>query len=334
MPIVTIVVPAHDRAALLPDTLDSVARQTCEDWECLVVDDHSRDATVEVAQAYAARDGRFRVLQLPASRHGANAARNAGLEQACGNYVTFLDSDDLYVPHKIEQQVAAFRQDPTLDLVSCRHVWFAGTPDRPEAPSKFAAPAVWLDAIWNAPVLGGLWATPSAMWRAATVRRLGAWNESLHAWMDPELNVRALLSGARILRLDAILVYCRRDTPEGISAQPDAVKIPAVVAGLLATWRHVQDAHQVTALRRTIVCDRLLEFTVRGAHQKGLKTGLRDWARAATTAKLGPANTLMGVGAILTCRRRRLCKLHRRLLRRFTGYRDHMPKPLPDVVRQ
>lgn len=330
-PVVTIVVPAHDRADLLPDTLDSVVHQTYADWECVIVDDHSRDATAVVAQSYAARDERFRVVQLPVSRRGANAARNAGLAQARGEYVTFLDSDDLYAPCKIEQQVAAFRQDPALDLVSCRHVWFTRTPEHPEAPPRFAAPAVWMDAIWNAPVLGGLWATPSAMWRVATVTALGGWNESLKAWMDPELNVRALLAGSRILRLDAALVYCRRDTPDGISAQPDAVKIPAVMAGLVATWRHVQNAHQVTALRRTIVCDRLLEFALRGAHQTGLKSGLRSWARVATEAQLGPANVMLGAAAILTCRRRLLRKSHRRLLRRFTAYRNRMPKPLPDA---
>ena len=114
MPRVSVVIPAHDRADLVGQTLDSVLGQTLADWECVVVDDASTDDTPRVLAGYAARDGRFRVVT---GRFGsASAARNAGARQARGSYISFLDSDDLMTPDKLARQVAALDADPAATL--------------------------------------------------------------------------------------------------------------------------------------------------------------------------------------------------------------------------
>ncbi|MFO7654015.1 MAG: glycosyltransferase family A protein [Candidatus Krumholzibacteriia bacterium] len=128
-PRVTVLVPAFNRDEYLPATLESVLRQTFTDWECLVVDDGSTDGTPAIAAAFAARDRRFRYERLPHNR-GVSAARNRGVELARGEYVAFLDSDDLFAPDKLAWQVAALDAEPTAVLVYGETLQFRGDDPR------------------------------------------------------------------------------------------------------------------------------------------------------------------------------------------------------------
>ena len=95
-PLVSIIIPSYNRAHLIGETLDSVLAQTYQNWECIVVDDGSTDATASVVAAYLKKDARFQYHQRPENRSkGGNAARNYGLEISRGNFLFFLDSDDL-----------------------------------------------------------------------------------------------------------------------------------------------------------------------------------------------------------------------------------------------
>ena len=93
MPQVSVVIPAYNAEKYLPETLGSLRAQTLTDWEALIVDDGSTDATAQIASAAAADDARFRVLTQ--ENAGVSAARNHGIREACGTYILFLDSDDL-----------------------------------------------------------------------------------------------------------------------------------------------------------------------------------------------------------------------------------------------
>lgn len=114
-PTVTVVVPTYNRADILGETLDSIAAQTFTDWECIVVDDGSTDRTSEVVARYCARDERFRCVRQENS--SAARARNRGLSMARGDFVCFLDSDDLFAADRLEWQVRALRDDPQAVLV-------------------------------------------------------------------------------------------------------------------------------------------------------------------------------------------------------------------------
>ena len=89
---ISIVIPVYNVKDYLATCLESVAAQTCSDFECLLVDDGSTDGSGAVCDAWAARDARFRVIHQ--RNQGVSAARNAGLAQARGSYLTFIDSDD------------------------------------------------------------------------------------------------------------------------------------------------------------------------------------------------------------------------------------------------
>jgi polysaccharide transporter, PST family len=106
--LVSVIIPAHNAAGTIADTLASVLRQTYREFEVFVIDDGSIDSTADVVQAIAARDGRVRLLQQP--NRGVALARNLGLVHASGEYTAPLDADDLWKPTKLEVQVRCMEE--------------------------------------------------------------------------------------------------------------------------------------------------------------------------------------------------------------------------------
>jgi len=115
MPQVSVVIPTYNRADLIPQTLLSVAEQTLTDWECIIVDDGSTDNTRAVVEGLSARDARFRYVWQENS--SASAARNHGIRLARGEFIAFLDSDDLFPPDKLQWQVQVLAANPDAVLV-------------------------------------------------------------------------------------------------------------------------------------------------------------------------------------------------------------------------
>jgi teichuronic acid biosynthesis glycosyltransferase TuaG len=103
LPIVSIITPAHNAARFLDETIRSVSTQTFSEWEMLVVDDASADTTSDIVTRWSEIDPRIRLIRL-AVNQGAALARNRALIEARGRFVAFLDSDDLWKPHKLETQ--------------------------------------------------------------------------------------------------------------------------------------------------------------------------------------------------------------------------------------
>ena len=114
-PLVSVIVPAYNYGHVIGQTLEAVLAQTYRRLECIVIDDGSADDTREVVERYAAADARVRyVLQRNA---GVSAARNNGLAQSRGDYVQFLDADDLLEPRKVELHVEYLEAHPEVDVV-------------------------------------------------------------------------------------------------------------------------------------------------------------------------------------------------------------------------
>lgn len=105
-PQVSIIIPTYNRAGTIVKSLESVRNQSIRSWECIVVDDGSTDNTKEIVQRFIDTDSRFLYLVRGSDRKkGANACRNIGIENAVGKYITFLDSDDEYLPFHLEQRL-------------------------------------------------------------------------------------------------------------------------------------------------------------------------------------------------------------------------------------
>jgi len=113
---ISVVIPTHNRADLLPRAIKSVQAQTWTDLEIVVVSDGSEDDTKAVVEALAKEDPRIKFIEYFPAR-GGNIARNTGIENASGEFVAFLDDDDEFMPEKLEKQMAVMESDPEIGLV-------------------------------------------------------------------------------------------------------------------------------------------------------------------------------------------------------------------------
>ena len=108
--LISIIMPAYNTASFIQQSIESVLSQTYPDWELIVIDDYSTDATAEIVKSYCSRDSRIILLQNE-KNYGVAVSRNRGLQQASGRYLAFLDSDDLWIPEKLEKQLSFMQEN-------------------------------------------------------------------------------------------------------------------------------------------------------------------------------------------------------------------------------
>ena len=116
MPLVSVVIPVYNGERFLKESLESVFAQTFQDYEIVCVDDGSTDGSIALLQQYGSR-----VRVISQANVGQSAARNAGVRQATGAFVAFLDQDDLWYPAKLAQQVAVLNAEPDVVVVHCNY---------------------------------------------------------------------------------------------------------------------------------------------------------------------------------------------------------------------
>ena len=118
MPRVSVIIPTYNRAHLIRQALESALAQTCRDFEIIVADDGSTDHTAEVVAQFGSA---VTYIPLP-HRDQPAATRNGGLRVARGEFVAFLDSDDLFFPNKLALQIAALEAHPHVMFRRAEHV--------------------------------------------------------------------------------------------------------------------------------------------------------------------------------------------------------------------
>lgn len=189
--LVSVLIPTFNRASTIREAIGSVAAQHYRPVELFVVDDGSTDGTADVVEQcrfqYGNDDG-FQLQYIRQNNAGAAAARNHGLRLCHGEYIQFLDSDDLLEPGKLERQVAILREDSQCDVVYGD--WLMGA-DYPSA--RFLNRSQETDML--AALLRGRWVPCfSYLWRRPAV---GLWDEHLAVNDDFDFSVRAAARGAR-----------------------------------------------------------------------------------------------------------------------------------------
>jgi len=119
MPLVSVIIPTYNRAYILPKAIESVINQTFKDLEIIVVDDGSTDETPYIITKYP-------LIYVKKPRKGVAHARNTGIKKAQGKFICFLDSDDYFVPEKIEKQLKFFEKNPQYKIVQTEEIWYKG----------------------------------------------------------------------------------------------------------------------------------------------------------------------------------------------------------------
>ena len=108
--LVTVITPMYNSGKYIEETLNSVISQTYENWELFIIDDGSSDNCVELVSDFKKNDDRIKLI-INEENQGAAISRNIGIRAANGRYIAFLDSDDLWVPTKLEEQINFMSQN-------------------------------------------------------------------------------------------------------------------------------------------------------------------------------------------------------------------------------
>lgn len=181
-PLVSVIIPTYNRAAMVQQAIASVLAQTFTDFECIVVDDGSPDDTAAALQPLVAA-GRIRYVRQ--ANAGLSAARNHGIREARGAYITFLDDDDIYEPDKLAKQAAYLDAHPDAMLVHC---WF--TKFSEQAANLGLRKPDWFQGQLYPAILSYwrmLMATPCVMLRREVFDVIGGFDESLRYAEDLDM---------------------------------------------------------------------------------------------------------------------------------------------------
>ncbi|WP_295431727.1 glycosyltransferase family A protein [uncultured Thiodictyon sp.] len=209
-PLITVIIPAYNRAATIGRALTSVFRQTCTNYEILLVDDGSSDDTAALARAFA--HPALRIIRHEHNR-GAAAGRNSGLRAARGAYIALLDSDDEWVPSKLATQLAHLQRCPPDTPANCTAyaIW-----EGPMRRDYFPRPVTAQTLLMGCDLSPG----STLMMKRAVVDEVGLFDETLARYEDWDW----LLRYTRVYRI-------------GVLAEPLAIVhySPHRAAGVMAT---------------------------------------------------------------------------------------------------
>ena len=183
MPKVSIITPLYNKAAYITETMRSVLSQTYSEWEMLVVDNGSTDGSWEKAQAL--QESRIRLLQSP--KQGPGAARNYGLDFAQGEWIQFLDADDLLEPEHLEQQLAAVDENPEAEIIAC--YWQEFTDENPterilKEPLGIGQP---IQILRDKAIAFAPWAVHAALVKRSVLSGDRYWSEELDRYLAEDI---------------------------------------------------------------------------------------------------------------------------------------------------
>ena len=198
-PLVSILINAFNAERHIRGALDSALAQTYRDVEIVVLDDHSTDETAAIVKEYSAKDSRVRYVK-PTQRLGLVEGRNELLRQARGEFLTYLDVDDRYLPEKVAAEAEFLKTHPDVALVYCNtEYFFDGEPGRYLA--RFAHRYSGNDVLPH--LLEAMYITNSAvMFRRSLYEKLGGYRTDLGIVEDWEFFLRVAYAGQHIAFLD------------------------------------------------------------------------------------------------------------------------------------
>jgi glycosyltransferase involved in cell wall biosynthesis len=192
--LVSVIIGVYNGAPYIAEAIDSVLAQTYDDYELIVIDDGSDDGTAEIVKGYGDR-----LVYRYQERRGMGAGRNHGVELSRGSFLTFLDADDRFTPHKLEKQVAEFRRDPSLEVVFGHIDEFISPDLPPERAARLRPPQ--LDAPWPTPNL--------MLVRREAFDRVGPFSTELKVGIGVDWYARAMEHGLKSTIPNAVVLERR-----------------------------------------------------------------------------------------------------------------------------
>jgi glycosyltransferase involved in cell wall biosynthesis len=231
--LVSTILPVYNRAGLMREAAMSVLRQEYPEIELIVVDDGSTDETALAAQALTGEHPE-RVRVLRQENAGPGAARRLGLGIAQGEFIQYLDSDDLLAPGKFEQQVAALRANPGAGVAYGLTIRIDVSSGHSRAWARTGED---IGDIFPSFLMGRGWDTNSPLWRRDVCDAIGAWSD-LRCLEDWEHDLRAGLIGVRPVRVDAHVATVR-DHAHARASGMNSGYTPELIKDMFSAHRNI-----------------------------------------------------------------------------------------------
>lgn len=220
-PLVSIIIPTYNRAHLIKETIDSVLAQTYMNWECIIIDDRSNDATKAILDEYSTIDNRFIIICKPIElKQGASVSRNFGLKLARGEYIQFLDSDDILADNKIEEQVKILLNESNFTISTCKWGRFNEIKEpisfyeNKRDYINFSNAKDYFDLIG---LYGSFFPPLNFLMSKELINFSGYWNESLSMNDDGEFFFRLILNSDKIIFSEKTYVLYRDSSINNLS---------------------------------------------------------------------------------------------------------------------
>lgn len=208
-PLVTIIIPTFNSSAYLEATLNSVLYQTYSNWECILVDDGSIDLTETIVANYKEIDPRFRLYKRPEDLpKGPSSARNYGVTKANGDYLIFLDADDLLATTCLENRVAQFQQHTDCDFLVFQMERFLEAPDF--SKKEIVAEQDKNQVLASFIQLYGQWPITAPIYKTAFFKTIG-FNSDLIVFEDIEVAIKAIVQALDFKSFNIVDCYYRND---------------------------------------------------------------------------------------------------------------------------
>ncbi|MEW5991787.1 MAG: glycosyltransferase family A protein [Chloroflexota bacterium] len=192
MPRFSVIVPAFDAASTLEETLDAVVAQAFVDWECVVVDDGSTDATYRIATDFADRDARIRAIHQ--DNQGTAGAYNAGVSGATGDFIVICSADDILLPEHLASMAAFIDAEPGFDIYSTNG--FFGRPDGTRELVYRAGTNERVRSMSLSEVIANCFYSVGATYRRSLFEEVGGYRPGVYG-EDYDFWLRAMAGGAR-----------------------------------------------------------------------------------------------------------------------------------------
>lgn len=214
-PLVSVIIPTFNRGDLLPDAVRSCLNQTLKNLEIIIVDDGSSDNTKQVvSELQASQSSKGKIRYFSQLNSGASVARNHGFKQARGDFIQFLDSDDVLESTKLEKQFNNLNQFKNQEVACCLCYGTVESLEKCNSSNhkmrlglKFESPR---DAIHNmCGTKAHVMPTLSPLWRRKFLEQFLGWNERIALGDDLEFHVRLLLNAKKITFVEEELFSVR-----------------------------------------------------------------------------------------------------------------------------
>lgn len=229
-PLVSILIPLYNAEAWISETIQSAIAQTWRNKEIIIIDDGSTDNSLEIAQSFSSP-----ILKIISQKYrGGSAARNKAFNQSQGEYIQYLDADDIIAPEKIEVQMYRLINEPTNTVASGAFYRFRNDITK----VNYSSDSGWTDfedpIDWMLHVAHGKAMFPPVVWLTPRniIDRAGSWNENITYNDDMEFFTRVLINSKKIAFCPRSWSYYRHGNPLSVGHRKDSTALTSRLRSL------------------------------------------------------------------------------------------------------